>query len=239
MSLKSILGRKLWGIPVALVGAILLAFGSGAGAAYAALKPAPNVVTHACIDGQNRVLEHNFLNSVPSCPNGFGVTIGGGSGTAGPAGPQGPSGVQHVTSASGNATLAAIGGSWVKGHTAVKAVTLPAGTYLVTLTGDFYKTATTTATPVLQIQLNGGSKQLTGYTGAFPYNSAEATGVGSDGTPNGLEQTAVADGIISVPSGGATLEIDAFGYNPDRGGEGGGDFAVNANVDIVQLTPAA
>lgn len=137
------------------------------------------------------------------------------------------------TSATGSATLKAIGGGWGAGHTVVKSVTLNAGTYLVSLSGDFYKTAPTTATPILQIQLNGTDKQITGYTGAFPYNAAEATGVGSDGSPNGLEQTATAVGVITVAHDGTTVEVDAFGYNADRGSEGGGDFAVNAGVSFT------
>lgn len=140
---------------------------------------------------------------------------------------------------SGTATLSAIGGSWSKGHVPVATKQLAAGTYLVTLKGDFYKAQTTTATPVLQIQLNGGSSQLTGYTGMFPYDAAEATGLGSDGTPNGLEQNASDYGIITIPAGGATVEIDAFGYNPDRGGQGGGDFGVIASASFVRVTPAS
>lgn len=138
------------------------------------------------------------------------------------------------TTATASATLAKIGGSWVAGHTAVKSLTLPAGTYQVTLTGDFYKTATTTATPDLQVQLNGADHQLTGYTAAFPYDAAEATGVGSDGTPNGLEQTATAVGVVTLTQS-TTLEIDAFGYNADRGVEGGGDFAVNVTATFTPV----
>lgn len=161
----------------------------------------------------------------------------GATGATGATGAQGPSGVQAVDSESGSATLTNIGGSWSKGHTAVTTFTLDAGTYLVTLTGDFYESAATTATPVLQIQLNGGNKQLTGYTAEFPYNANMAVGA-VDNVPNGLEQTATVEGIITLTSS-TTLEIDAFGYNPDRGSEGGTDFAVNASADVVQLTPAS
>lgn len=143
-----------------------------------------------------------------------------------------------LTSGAANVALPKIGGSWSTGHTDVQDFTAPAGTYLVNLSGDFYKTATTPATPDLQIQLNGGSAQITGYTGAFPYNANEATGVGSDGTPNGLEQTATAVGTITLTQT-TTLEIDAFGYNADRSGDGGGDFAVTASVTLVPVNPAS
>jgi hypothetical protein len=154
-----------------------------------------------------------------------------------PTGPQGPSGVTATQRVTGSATLAHIGGSWTVGHTMVKQVSLPKGTYLVTLNGDFYKTATTTATPDLQIQLNGADHQVTGYTDQFPYNAAEGVGATS-GSPNGLELNATSEDTI-VLAAPATLEIDAFGYNADRSGNGGGDFAVNASASFTQITPAS
>jgi hypothetical protein len=162
----------------------------------------------------------------------------GDQGIQGVKGDTGPSGVQAIGNATGSANLGHIGGSWGSGHTVVKTVDLKAGTYHVDLTGDFYKVLSTSATPVLQIQLNGADHQLTGYTGAFPYNAAEGFGVGTDGSPNGLEQTAVATGVITLAAD-TTVEVDAFGYNPDRSGSGGGDFDVNATVSFIQLTPAA
>lgn len=241
---------------VAAIGAATVIAVSG-GAAYA-LSAASGVnlpagTVHGCITGSSHTLEH--VSSVThgiSCPAGSTLVYWSVTGPKGPQGSpgsqgapglqgiqgvqgkQGPSGVVAVDTETGNATLPHIGGSWTAGHAVVKDIALKAGTYLVTLTGDFYKTATTPATPVLQIQLNGANHQLTGYTGAFPYNAAEATGTGTDGTPNGLEQTAVAAGIITMAADG-TVEIDAFGYNPDRSGNGGGDFAVNATISITAL----
>jgi len=160
-------------------------------------------------------------------------------GDTGPAGPAGANAFVGTGTATGkNVALPAIGGSFSKGHVKVATQDLKAGTYLVTLTGDFYKTVTTTATPVLQIQLNGADHQLTGYTGAFPASTAEGTGLGTDGTPNGLEQTATAVGIITLATD-TMVEIDAFGYNPDRSGNGGGDFAVNAVATFAQVNVAA
>lgn len=159
-------------------------------------------------------------------------------GPEGTQGPAGPSGVVSTATFHTQKDLGAIGGSWSTGHTAVGTQHLDAGTYLVTLTGDFYKTAHTDATPVLQIQINGADKQVTGYTGQFPSNAAEAIGLGSDGTPNGLEQTATAYGVITMADAG-DVEIDAFGYNADRGGEGADSFGVIASADFVKVNPAA
>lgn len=233
---------------LALAGAAVLAAAVAAPIAAQAVT-APPPVHHAAFFGcfsRNGAGSATEVTGHPmTCPAGS-ILAQGDKGTQGPAGPAGApgkdgapgaSGVVSVTTVTGSAALPAIGGSWSAGHTAVKSFTLPAGTYLVTLTGDFYKTAATTATPVLQVQLNGADRQLTGYTGAFPYNAAEAVGTGTDGTPNGLEQTATAYGIITMAAAG-TAEIDAFGYNPDRSGAGGGDFAVNVTASIVQLQSA-
>ena len=231
--------RKTLIAAAAVLAAIGLGFGGSAIASAATATTAPPPARIGCVDSPNRTLDQVYEN-VPAnfqCKTGFAVSLDSGTGPAGPEGPAGPPGVQAVTTVTGSAALPAIGGSWSAGHAAVKTFTLPAGTYLVTLTGDFYRSASSTATPVLQIQINGASAQLTGYTGAFPYDAAEAVGA-TDGVPNGLEQTAVAEGIVTVTAG-ASLEVDAFGYNPDRGSEGSGDCAVNATLDAVQLTPAS
>jgi hypothetical protein len=229
----------------AMTAAACLALAAGSlGVANAVTATSP--VHHAALFG---CVSHNGSGTFGpetgypvTCPAGS-ILAEVGPGTTGPAGPAGaqgpagPSGVTAVTTETGTAVLPAIGGSWTAGHAAVKSFTVPAGTYLVTVTGDFYKAVTTTATPVLQVQLNGASSQLTGYTGAFPYNAAEAVGA-TAGVPNGLEQTAVAEGIVTVTAG-ATLEVDSFGYNPDRSGTGGGDFGVNATVSLVRVTAAS
>lgn len=179
----------------------------------------------------------NGVSTGWSAPVTFYASAAGGlQGAPGPAGPAGANafvGTQSFANATA-VTLPAIGGSWTAGHAKVGTEDLKAGTYLVTLTGNFFKTAATTATPVLQIQLNGADRQLTGYTGAFPANAAEGTGLGADGTPNGLEQDAVAVGIVTLKAD-TSVEIDAFGYNPDRSGSGGGDFGVYAVASFAQV----
>lgn len=241
------MNRKTFAAAVAVVAAAAAA-ALGTAAAQAASAPSP--VHHASFFGcftHNGAGSASVITGHPNdCAPGS-ILAEGDRGTMGPAGPagapgkdgaQGPSGVVSVTTVTGSAALPAIGGSWTKGHAVAKSFTLPAGKYLVTLTGDFYKTAATTATPVLQVQLNGADRQLTGYTGAFPYNAAEAVGTGTDGTPNGLEQTATAYGIVTMAAGG-TVEADVFGYNPDRSGSGGGDFAANVTVSVTQLQAAS
>lgn len=245
-------------LALALIVSIMLA-GNMVAKAVTTGSPLPPPARIACDTGNQRTLTQSYENvssfmaSVKGAKTADDVckAKGGGwavslssNGTAGPKGDTGakgdtgPSGVQAIVNKAGSANLGHIGGSWGSGHTVVTTIDLPAGTFEVNLTGDFYKVLSTTATPVLQIQLNGANRQLTAYTGAFPYNAAEGFGIGTDGSPNGLEQTASVSGVITLASAG-TMEVDAFGYNPDRSGSGGGDFDVNATVDVVQLTPAA
>ena len=164
------------------------------------------------------------------------------NGATGPAGPTGPTGlINPVTWAPAAKPIAHIGGHWSDGHTTVATEHLDGGTYLVALVGDFYKTESTTATPDLQIQMNVvnvAGQQVTAYTGQFPYNAAEGVGLDTDGWPKGLEQTASSSAIITVPSGGAIAEIDAFGYNADRSQDGAAawcDCESIAGADRQQL----
>lgn len=185
---------------------------------------------HACVstDGSSKLYNGAVYRNAahPTCPNGY-ARLDWDKAT--------PPTAPTVTSVNApGTTLPAIGGSWGTGHVNLGSKALTAGTYLVAVTGDFYKTATTTATPVLQIQVNGLPQQVTAYTGAFPTDPAEGVGLGSDGTPNGLEQTAsgYATVVLTAP---ATAELDAFGYNPDRSGSGSGDFGVIAHATFTKV----
>ncbi|HEY3718351.1 MAG TPA: hypothetical protein VGL39_27830 [Jatrophihabitantaceae bacterium] len=205
---------------------------------------------HACVkrDGSSRLYNNAiYLNTSghATCPAGYAwfAWDQNGGGVAGPQGPAGPTGAQGdpapaPTVASvdvAGTTLPAIGGSWTAGHVNLGSKDLAAGTYLVAVTGDFYKAAHTDATPVLQIQVNGLAQQVTAYTGAFPADAAEGVGLAADGTPNGLEQTASGYATIVVPAAGATAELDAFGYNPDRSGTGGGAFGVITHATFTKV----
>ena len=240
--------RHSWLFFFSLVGGIMAL---GTGTTYAVVAATSSPVHHAaffaCIDQNGAGKVVGPITGHPmTCPAGQILAEDNNPGPAGPTGPAGKNGTNGANGSSGvtapptvtlvpGTTLTAIGGSWSTGHTVIKSgISLSAGTYNVTLTGDFYKVATTTATPVLQIQLNGGDKQLTAYTSAFPYNAAEAVGLGTDGTPNGLEQTASISGVVRVTAG-QNLEIDAFGYNADRSGSGGGDFGVITTVSFQQV----
>lgn len=136
-------------------------------------------------------------------------------------------------------TLKKVGGPWSPGHTVLSSAQLPAGTYLITVTGDFYRAGDPAdcqalgATPVGQIQVNGLiTQQVTAYTGAFPADPNETCGVDADGHPNGLEQTASATAIATVPDGGGRVELDAFAYNPDRSSSATNYFGVIAQAQF-------
>jgi hypothetical protein len=232
--------KKLLALMLAPMLGLAAFLAPGLASAATSTSPVHHAAFFACVDHNGSGQATAVTGHPVTCPAGSILAEGdrGTTGPAGPAGKDGASGVVSVTTATGSTAIAHVGGSWSAGHAVVKTIPLKAGTYLITLTGDFYKTVTTTATPVLQIQLNGASTQLTGYTGAFPYNAAEAVGTGTDGTPNGLEQTATAVGTVTLATAG-DVEIDVFGYNPDRSAAGSGDFAVNATASFTALQAAS
>jgi hypothetical protein len=241
--------KRLWVVAIAVLSFVVIGSGTGYAVEAATTSPVHHAAFFACVSGNGAGQVTGPITGHPlSCPTGQILAednnVGpsgspGAKGTAGPVGPTGPPGAQRATAPPTavvvpGTTLTTIGGSFSTGHTVIGTdSSLSAGTYLVTLTGDFYKHATTTATPDLQIQLNGASSKLTAYTDQFPANAAEGVGLGTDGTPNGLELTATVSGVVTVTAD-QPVEFDAFGYNADRGGEGGGDFGV---ITTVSFTP--
>ena len=129
-------------------------------------------------------------------------------------------------------TITNIGGSWGSRHTEAGSFTLEPGTYLVNLSGDFYGVESTDATPVLQVALRGEGVALTAYTGEFP--TGTAFGLGSDGTPNGLEQTASASGVVTVTKE-TPVTVNLFGYNGDSSSKGSGQFGAIPSVSLVEV----
>lgn len=130
-------------------------------------------------------------------------------------------------------TITTIGGSWTSGHTTAGTFTLQPGTYLVSATADFYQVSDTHATPDLQLALRGTGVALTAYTAPFPSGST-AFGLGSDGTPNGIEQTASAYDVVTVTQA-TPVSVNLFGYNVDRSASGSGEFGAITKVAVTQV----
>lgn len=202
-------------------------------------------VYHGCVnDSHGRVIDSVFANGrVPKCPRGswaiqwnakgqtgprgqVGATgpagPAGQTGPAGPAGPQGPSGVVSTANDSlvGSTPMnVPTGGPFSKNKTLVGTIDLKPGTYLLNVNFMASPNAPT----------NGAV-----FPSLYVYNGPQTTGFANDLFNVGsgaLEQATSAEitandvvdsyfsgsGEITVPSGGETLDIYAFGYDSDTG----------------------
>lgn len=135
-------------------------------------------------------------------------------GPAGPAGAQGPSGVVSTnTTDLGAVASVPTGGGFVANATQVGTVDLTAGTYLINLNAK--------ATPLSTSAVNV-------FPQFFVYNQAansnftgDLFNVGSGALESGgnvnIDSYFSGSAVITVPAGGETLHVYAFGYDSDRG----------------------
>jgi hypothetical protein len=224
---------------IAVAGAAVALAASGGGYALAA-DAAPAAVSipagtlHGCVSGSTRVLEHVFESNTSGtvCPSGSFLVYWGVTGPKGAPGAPGPSGVvstakkQLVTAST---PAIATGGSFTARKTLVGTVSLAAGTWLVD--ADF--TATPDANTVGDV-----FPQLLVYDGPVNANfTNDLFNVGA-GALEDPTATIVSDGDtinsyysgeseITVPAGGETLDVYAFGYDSDTGE---GSYALNSAV---------
>jgi hypothetical protein len=245
--------RKHIGVIAAAVAAVALAASGGGYALAADAAPAavkiPAGTLHGCVSGSTRVMEHVYESNTSGtvCPSGsflvyWGVTgpkgatgakgAPGAPGAKGAPGAPGPSGVvstaatQLVTSST---PAIETGGSFTGRKTLVGTVALAAGTWLVD--------ANFTATPD-ENTTGDVFPQLFVYNG--PVNASftnDLFNVGA-GALEDPSSTIVSDGDtinsyysgeseITVPAGGETLDVYAFGYDSDTGE---GTYALNSAV---------
>jgi hypothetical protein len=233
--------RKHIGIIAAAAVALALA-ASGGGYALAADAAAPAAsipagTLHGCVSGSTRVLERVFESNTSgtTCPSGSFLVYWGVTGPKGAPGAPGPSGPSGVVSTAKQQLVTALppiietGGSFTARKTLVGTVTLAAGTWLVD--ADF------TATPDAN---DSGDvfPQLFVYDG--PVNTDATNGlfnVGAGALEHLTLTMVVEDDAISsyysgeseitVPAGGETLDVYAFGYDSDTGE---GTYALNSAV---------
>jgi hypothetical protein len=224
---------------IAVAGAAVALAASGGGYALAA-DAAPAAVSipagtlHGCVSGSTRVLEHVFESNTSGtvCPSGSFLVYWGVTGPKGAPGAPGPSGVvstakkQLVTAST---PAIATGGSFTARKTLVGTVSLAAGTWLVD--ADF--TATPDANTAGDV-----FPQLLVYDGPVNANfTNDLFNVGA-GALEDPTATIVSDGDtinsyysgeseITVPAGGETLDVYAFGYDSDTGE---GSYALNSAV---------
>ena len=198
------------------------------------------------MSGSTRVLEHVFESNTSgtTCPSGsflvyWGVTgpkgatgAPGAPGATGDPGAPGPSGVVSTAATQlVTASTPAIetGGSFTARKTLVGTVTLGAGTWLVD--ADFTATpnASTTGDVFPQLFVYNGPVN-SGFTndlfnvGAGALENPTPTIVSDGDTINSYYS---GESEITVPAGGETLDVYAFGYDSDTGE---GTYALNSAV---------
>lgn len=231
----------------------------GVGLAAASPHAAPVAVSAAatsqisgCIETSSRIIENTHVASSVTCP-GHDTHLTwnvqgpkgakGAPGPAGPAGPQGPSGVvsattydllANETNPDSTMTINA-GGSFTTGNTLVDTINLSAGTYLVSV--DFKGVALTDGGVGAQI-----TPQLFVYNGTAKIDfSNDLFNVGGgDLQPATTNHDSYYSGtqIVTVPTGGETLNIYGFGYL-DNSGSGTWGLEKGSVLTAVQLNPGS
>lgn len=216
--------------------AAVIVVGGGAVALAASGATSPSsTVYHGCEGTSNhREIIDVYSAKTPACPSGdWAITFdqAGAQGPAGPAGPAGPSGVVSTTNTNLVTTPVSVatGGTFSTRKTLVGTVTLAAGTYLIDVNAMAAPNEVTTGDV---------------YPSLFIYNGAQKSdfsndlfnvGSGALETPNSAEVTDgdvidsyySGDAEITVPAGGETLDVYAFGYDSDAGE---GSFTLNTAV---------
>jgi len=224
-------------IGVIAVGAVAVALAASGGGYALAADAAPAAVSipagtlHGCVSGSTRVLERVFESNTSgtTCPPGSFLVYWG---VTGPKGAPGPSGVVSTAKQQLVTALPPVietGGSFTARKTLVGTVTLAAGTWLVD--ADFTATPDANDTgdvfPQLFVYDGPANTDFTNdlfNVGAGALEHLTLTMVVEDDT---ISSYYSGNSEITVPAGGETLDVYAFGYDSD-GGEG--SYALNSAV---------
>lgn len=248
---------KKWGIAgIAATGALIIGTGV-ASATVLSAAPAPgNYTLYGCVSGTTRTLEHIYTvaSNFKSCPAGsFSVAFNstgpkgatgatGKTGSTGATGKTGPSGVVSVNTtqlAPAAGESVDTGGSFTGRSSMVGTVKLAAGTYL--LNANFVATpnASTSGDVYPQFFVYDGAVNSSFTNDVFNVGA----GALEDPTSTILSDGDVINSYysgsteITVPTGGETLDVYAFGYDSDTGE---GTYALNsATITATQLDPAS
>jgi hypothetical protein len=218
----------------------------------------PPLAREGCVSSPDRTLNRVFENPPAnfSCgTTGFAVGLSG-TGTTGPQGPAGPTGPMGLTGATGatgpqgpqgpsgvvatsvtpfpNTGSVKTGGSFTANETAEGTITLGAGTYLVNVGFKATPNAVTTGQVFPQVFVNGPTAATTFNVGSGALEQATSAEVTAGDT---IDSYYSGSAEIVVPSGGITLDLDAFGYDSDTGA---GSYNLDSgSVTVTQLVPAS
>src|SRR3984957_5936292 len=228
--------RKHIGIIAAAGAAVALAASGGGYALAADSAPAaasiPAGTLHGCVSGSTRVMEHVYESNTSGtvCPSGSFLVYWG---VTGPKGAPGPSGVVSTTRkqlvATTTAPSIATGGSFSARKTLVGTVHLAAGTWQVS--ADFTATpnASTGGDVFPQLFVYDGPVNAGFTNDLFNIGAGALEGPTATTPPDGdtINSYFSGDSEITVPAGGETLDVYAFGYDSDTGE---GSYALNSAV---------
>jgi hypothetical protein len=233
------LSRKAKLIIAGAGGVALVAGGTGIALASTGSNPPARI---GCVTGSTRALTNVFENvpSTFSCPdNGFAVSLSG----TGATGPQGPSGVvSNGTKDLGGVASVQTGGSFSSHKTLVGTDPLAAGTYQVVVNFEATPDAVTSGAVFPFIAVYNGPQA----NGSFA-NDLFNVGNGALEDPTSAELSTDSNDVINsffsgvddvtVPAGGETLNIYAFGGDADTGQ---GTYDLNdVSVTATQLQVAS
>ncbi|HEY5019312.1 MAG TPA: hypothetical protein VII59_21280 [Streptosporangiaceae bacterium] len=235
--------RKHIGIIAAAGAAVALAASGGAYALAADAAPAaasiPAGTLHGCVSGSTRVMERVYESNTSGtvCPSGsflvyWSVT-----------GPKGPSGIVSTTRKQLVTTKTApsinTGGSFTSRKTLVGTVALAAGTWQVSANFTATPNASTTGDVFPQLFVYDGAVNADFTNDLFNVGAGAlenpTPAIVSDGDT--INSYFSGSDEITVPSGGETLDVYAFGYDSDTGE---GTYALNsAVVTATHLQPSS
>jgi hypothetical protein len=220
---------------VGIAAAVITASTGFALAAQATPTTAPPAKALACVEYGKagvKTAAGNFMLwdwNRSACPKGTYPVSWGSEGASGPAGPSGV--VSTVTKDLGGKASVATGGSFATNATEAGEVSLPAGTYLLSVAAKATPTMTSAVQvfPAFAVYNQAANASFTG----------DLINVGSGALESGGNTNidSYYDGSSTVTlTSATTLHVYAFGYDSDRGA---GAYALDdLTVTATQVTPA-
>lgn len=223
---------------VVVVASAAAVLGTAGGALAATSGPASTI--GGCVTGSSRTLEnvHSPASNLKGCKKGSWQVDWN---VQGQRGPQGPSGVVStsdtnlVTSPPMNVPT---GGSFTANKTTVGTIHLAAGTYLVDVNFMATPNKVTTGQVFPQVFVYNGPQKSDFSNDLFNVGSGGLElATQSEVTTDPIDSYYSGSAEITVPSGGETLDVYAFGYDSDTGP---GTYALDTlHVTATALNPAS
>jgi len=213
-------------------GAVVLA---GGAAAVAATTTSSGAVTyHGCErTSNNREIFDVYSTKTPKCPSGAWQITFDSQGRTGATGPSGVVATSSQNLVGSTAVSVATGGSFTANKTTVGTVKLGAGTYLVDVNFKATPNEVTTGDVFPSLYVYNGAQLSDFSNDLFNVGSGALEDPTSTEVSDGdlIDSYFSGSGEITVPSGGETLDVYAFGYDSDQG-----SGTYNLDTAVVTVT---